>query len=415
MRLGVKETLLLGLGLREAFSFWTGHPFDFELWVRLGYQVFHGADPYTYIKPAPGLTFANVFSAESGPVIGYLPFWPFLTALLYGVYSVVGFGNRFVYYFLLKQPTILGDLLLAYLIYRYVLKRRPDKAVFALRVWIFLPFTIIVSSIWGMFDSIAMVFVLLALATTGYTARSVWSGLGTFAKSIPGIYILPLTLRNRRKWWGAGLAIGIPALMTLGTVVYQGWTFIAVGNTLASTSLKGGESMSFFDIFFYLNSLNLLPASLDPWLEPIGLLWVPAVLIAVAWSLRKFGTGEDEGVLQSLLVVTLVFLIFKSQVNEQYAIYLISLSLVDYAVWNRDRGRVFAYTVVVATAFLLVNNIFLIRFVSPSLPDAASIDFALAQQLGGIRLGIKFLLGSAFTVLNLLYLRRIATDKPTSP
>src|SRR5206468_12504221 len=45
--------LLLGLLVREAFSFWTGHPYDFELWIRNGYFVSQGATPYSaYLSSA---------------------------------------------------------------------------------------------------------------------------------------------------------------------------------------------------------------------------------------------------------------------------------------------------------------------------------------------------------------------------
>ena len=91
----IATALLIGLLIREIFSFWTGHPFDFELWVRLGCAMVHGGDPYGSLPPVLGLSFANVYSSQNSATIGYLPFWPILTGLLYIVYSKVGFGNRF--------------------------------------------------------------------------------------------------------------------------------------------------------------------------------------------------------------------------------------------------------------------------------------------------------------------------------
>ena len=34
--------VVMGLLIREAFSFWTGHPFDFEIWLRNAYFVSRG-------------------------------------------------------------------------------------------------------------------------------------------------------------------------------------------------------------------------------------------------------------------------------------------------------------------------------------------------------------------------------------
>jgi hypothetical protein len=101
--------------VREAFSFWTAHPFDFEIWVRVGYWVARGYTPYDATPVAPGLTFSPVFTGTNHAAIGYLPLWPLLLAAIYLLYTVVGFGTPFAYYFLLKQPMILGDFALGYL------------------------------------------------------------------------------------------------------------------------------------------------------------------------------------------------------------------------------------------------------------------------------------------------------------
>jgi hypothetical protein len=159
--------LIFGLLIREAFSFWTGHPFDFELWVRLGYAVVHGVNPYAPLPPVTGLTFANIYSPQDSATIAYLPFWPLVTGLLYLVYVAVGFDNRFAYYFLLKQPIIAGDMSLAYLLYSYISSRtsRQGPSLWAARFWALSPFTLIVSGIWGMFDSLSMCFILASIMT----------------------------------------------------------------------------------------------------------------------------------------------------------------------------------------------------------------------------------------------------------
>ena len=123
----------------------------------------HGGDPYGILPPVPGLSFANVFSIDNAPVIAYLPFWPLITGLIYVIYSIVGLNDRFVYYFLLKQPAIFGDIGLAYLLYSYVSSRKlGDGGFWVLSFWLFSPFMIIISGIWGMFDSIAISFLMIS-------------------------------------------------------------------------------------------------------------------------------------------------------------------------------------------------------------------------------------------------------------
>src|SRR5450759_3309722 len=159
----VKALFVLALLAREVFSFWTGHPYDFELWVRTGYWVVRGVSPYGFVPPAPGVSFLNNISAGGNPTVAYLPFWPLLLGGLYEVYSFLGSPSPLVYYSLIKQPIIICDILLAYFLYRHLERRNSDKALFVLKVWLFSPFNIILSGIWGMFDAIPMLFVVLAL------------------------------------------------------------------------------------------------------------------------------------------------------------------------------------------------------------------------------------------------------------
>ena len=404
-RARVHFLLLAGLLIREAFSFWTGHPTDFELWVRLGFAMNHGGNPYGVLSAVPGLSFSNAFSYLTAPTIAYLPFWPLVTGAIYALYSLLGFSNRFVYYFLLKQPIIFGDISLAYLLYRYVSSRKEGPvARWVLSFWLFSPFTIILSSIWGMFDSIAMAFVFMSILSTRQVSKSIWAGLGTFAKSIPIIYSIPLTM-NRRKDIGAlTVAVVIPTVLSAFTFLVMGWPLSTVSATLESAAAKGWWSMSFWDAVFYLNFLGRFPALPQIEYTILGLLWVPAVIIFTALAFKRFQTETDYGLIQVLIVVTLAFLIFKARVAEQYAIYLLALGAVDVALWNPGRKRLLYGTLIVAIIYLILNNYFLVRFLSPIYPGFVNFEGAMYDLIGPIRYALSFLLGTVFTCLNLLYL-----------
>ena len=397
--------LLLGVLVREVFSFWTGHPSDFELWVRLGYAMSHGGNPYGALLPVPGLSFADVFSATNGPTIAYLPFWPIVTGLMYVIYSHLGFSDRFAYYFLLKQPIIVGDVSLAYLLYSYVSAReRTGRAMWVLRLWLLSPLTVILSGIWGMFDSLAMAFVVISMMSASSVRRGVWSGLATFAKSIPIIYAAPITLREVRKPWGLFTAIALPALFSLAVFVGFGWRISTVSGTLASAAIMGGESMSWWDLFFYLVNLGVMPSVTTTVYRMMGLVWVPALLVITVWAFRKFRVVTDHGLVQALLAVTLGFLIFKSRVTEQYSIYLLALSAIDVAVWNPKRKGMLLWTMAVVLIYLVVNNFFLIRFLSPVYLNFPQVESALSQMIGSARYAADFVLGSIFSILNIRYL-----------
>ncbi len=407
--------LVLGLLIRELFSFWTGHPSDFELWVRLGYWMNHGGNPYDTLPPVPGLSFANVFSVGNTPTIAYLPFWPLMTGLIYAIYSMFGFNDRFVYYFLLKQPAILADTALGYLLYSYVSSRKPDGGGFwVLSFWLFSPFTIIISGIWGMFDSIAICFLMISATAISQLRRSFWAGLAVFAKSVPIIYCAPITLRNRRvQELPAFLAaIGLPVALSAATFMIMGWPLSIVSTTVASTAGKGGWSMSIWSGFFYFTYLGLLPSLPPEIYGALGLVWIPALVIFTWIAIRRFRTETDHGLFQALLVCTLAFLIFKAQVAEQYALYFFALATIDVALWNPRRKRLLVATVVVAMIYLVMNNYFLIRFLSPVYPGFVEFENGMYSMIGPARYAMNFLTGTAFTILNVSYLADVLTGKP---
>ena len=148
MKTAVLKAIIVGLLIREAFSFWTGHPYDFELWVRTGYWVVRGVDPYGIVPVAPGVSFVADLSAGGTPTVAYLPFWPLLLGGIYAVYAALGSPNPLLYYFMVKQPIIVGDVAFAYLLYRFLDRRGSGRAMLAMKLWLFSPFNILLSSIW---------------------------------------------------------------------------------------------------------------------------------------------------------------------------------------------------------------------------------------------------------------------------
>lgn len=415
-----RTMLVLGLAIREAFSFWTGHPFDFEVWVRTGYWVAHGVTPYAPLPFVQGLSFANDFGGPGfQPAVGYLPLWPLLCGAIYDLFSVIGAGNRFVYYFMLKQPVILGDVLLAFLIYLYVQRERPEAADKALALWLFSPLPIILSGIWGIFDGLAMAVVMLGLVAPAGRTRALWEGLAIFVKSIPVIFILPLGYSRDRKVSGWIIAIAVPVLLTVAAVFLAGWPWVpppgsssAVIKTLASTLPKKGFPLSLWGTLLYLNLINVVPSSTVTWITSwAGYLWIPAVAVASLLAWRWFGFKTDRGVVHSMLLVTFVFLLARGQVNEQYAVYSLALVLLDAALWSPPRMRLFYAMTAVVLAALVTNNFLLIRFLSPIYPGALQLESTLVGEVYQLKNAVQYAEGLAFCALNIWYIALLVRER----
>src|SRR6266566_2921812 len=201
--------VLLGLLIREALSFWTGHPYDLEVWVRNAYFVGQGQNPYSaFFPPVPGLSFT--YLQQTLPGVGYLPVWPLIVAGFYRVYAGLPF-SRFFLYFLIKQPTVLADTYLGVLIYRMILQwgGTREARLRALRYWTFFPYPVVISAVWGQFDA----------------------------------------LRERGLRRGPALiSIAIPAGLTFLIFQGMGWDYLGVTRMSASASHGGGAGMSYVNI-----------------------------------------------------------------------------------------------------------------------------------------------------------------------
>ncbi len=351
---------------------------------------------------APGVSFANDFGGGGNAAIGYLPFWPILLGALYEFYAFLGSPSPFVYYFLLKQPVIICDVLLAYFLYRYLDRRGSDKASFVLKVWLFSPFNILLSGIWGMFDAIPMLFVVFALTARPGAYRGIWAGMATFAKSIPVIYAIPLA-RGPKPLRNLALAIGIPAVASLAIVWLTGWSFSVFGSTVQSTLGTGRLSLSLWEVLFYLNYIGAIPNSTLDFFGWAGYIWIAAVGIAIILAHRWFGFDTERGIVQSLILVTLTFLLLRGQVNEQYALYLFALALIDVAMWSPQRRNLILASVAAVLMFNVTNDLLLIRYLSPIIPQALAIESSIIAKINPERNTMLFFEGMAFWAINVYY------------
>src|SRR2546425_6721653 len=243
--------VLVGLAVRECFSFWTGHPFDFEVWLRNAAYVSQGANPYSSFRPVPGVSFE--FLDQSIGSIGYPPFWPIVVAGIFDGYRFLSIDNRFVLYFLLKQPIVIGDVLLGLSMYRAVLAwgGSRDAALRALRFWSLFPYAIVISAIWGQFDALVALLWLTFISTSSRKKRGMSLGFSIFLKVLPIIYAPYLLLRERGRSRATVLVgIALPAGLTSAVFLLTGWSLTpflgTVGNNVQGSVVVGMTYMNLF-------------------------------------------------------------------------------------------------------------------------------------------------------------------------
>ena len=408
----IRYALAIGLAIREAFSFWTAHPFDFEIWIRLGYYVSKGLDPYRYTGPVPGLSLPGTGSL---PSIGYPPLWPLIQALVYDFYSALDVSNRFLYYFIVKQEMIIPDLVVGYLLF-LVLSRsgRGTAGKQALLFWMLCPFVIVVSALWGMFDQLVLVFVLAALLFRQDTLRSsLAEWIGILLKGIPIIF-LPVLVQTQpgvsRKLFYLTVCLALTAVLSLVPyLLLPSWNYSALAGTGTDIVHKVGNSLNYWIVPYVMS--NVYGVTLNPsFLGAVGYIWIPALAVAYVFCyrpLQRRGLALENLVL-TLLVVTLVFFLTRTQINEQYVIYFIGLGLLDLALSGPGRKRLFHGIWVSGFVFLFANNTYMVRFLAPVSVYYSQLDSSLTSGLSGdVRFSLMLTAGLAFTAFCVAYLRSV--------
>ena len=374
--------LAAGLLVREAFSFWTGHPYDFEVWIRTGYEVAHGTNPYSNFWPAvPNVSFA--YLSQTLPAAAYLPFWPALLGAIYRLWEAVGGGDRFALYFLLKQPGILADIATAYLLYRLVVRWTGDRraAAAVLSFWAFFPYAIAISAIWGQFDSIVVVVLLALLFARSSLERNLVDGVGIFVKWLTVIF-LPLEFLRERgpRRLAVVIALALAVVLTVGVFELAGWSFGHLGPLSTSQTHGGGLGMN----YVFLLSLGAVsgPLSRVPFFYALlPYAWVPGVVIAGILAARWVRPDDPRAELRAMLLVVTVFLLLRWGLYEQYMVYLFSLVALDVAAFHPGRRAFLTFTAVLAGVYLLVNNDLGLRFLGPV--NAGVVTYAMAVDASG--------------------------------
>ena len=420
MEKNVLKMLALCILIREIFSFWTGHPWDFEVWVRVGYYVANGVNPYTLLDPMPGLSFSGY---STMPSIGYPPLWAFICASMYKLYASMGYPSRFIYYFLLKQPAIFGDALTAYSLHKFISRfGGGERALYAIKFWAFCPFTILISSIWGMFDGFAVGLVLSSLLLLSSSGRWKWSsfllGLSVFLKLLPAIYIPILALFKdlRRRSSFASLSISIPLLLSILPFAIYGWDLSGFFNCVSSQATKYPGLMTFWSLLEYIQYSTLgATSAFKLSLSLLSLIWAPTLSVFYLTALRSPRFNLKE-LIQALLITTCLLLLTRLVIPEQFAIYPMALALIDACLWHPRRLNALHAIWILASIYAVINNTLLIRFLSPVSIEAFNLDIAINNNLPTAQIRYLLMHASAtiYSIVILRYFLKVWRESSTS-
>ena len=221
----------------------------------------------------------------------------------------------------LKIPIFAADIAVVYLLARFD-KRKAQ-------IYALCPYVIFVSAIWGMFDAMVALFLLLSYLT--FEKNYFVSGV-TYGLSLMKLYtavLLPLyVVRLYGRWRELAMFLGGLALTLLPVVYFLALSPSAVWNVLVTfqgTRVMGGVNLYNFvwivpDVIFDL-VVSAIPNVL--------------VVIGIIYLLRRF--GRRGPMLEAMLAIMLLSFLFGRVLNEQFLVSIFPMMLLckkcDYRLW----------------------------------------------------------------------------------
>lgn len=350
--------LTSGLVIHLYVSPFSAHLYDMRVWFETGEFIINGAyldddkpiyNIYTYAKKA--------FAAGKYPEGAYIytPFWAYICAfshLLTQFLSQAGLTIGEHYYFLqlfvFKIPIVLSNMLIAIILLKISrLHNLNNKRTYLLLIgYLFNPYVIEVSSIWGNFHNIATLFLLLSyyLWQRGKKEYSLLSLGISIAVKLSPIFIVPIYLL-KMKWKGKKAFIKNLILIFSPTIIiclpFIIWDF----NSFISVMLLTGVSTSCNNFSWWSGVWRILNIYVSTPTDPLSYanpLLATMVIITniIAYSSLLFAYFWFRKKKLSLLSGTILTFMFiyatHRYVQETWIIWVIPFVLLDILI-NEER------------------------------------------------------------------------------
>lgn len=334
---GKYKHYLLSFLIQLALAGFLIHEWDGVVLITSAKQFLQGVTPYQTALQAPPYTFGT-----------WLQMWyayPPLPLLMFSATYAPCFyflgENLILERIFIKLSFILGNLLCAYLVYRFVAEvSSKENASRAEKLVLYNPFLIYIAAAWGMFDIWMVNFMLLSLLYLRQDKlgkAGICYGLSLLVKPIPVIFgpVLLAYIWNKKggilkpaifgSWAVAAFSIvSLPFFLTCP----QGFVNQVIGMHAARAPF-GLSPLH----FFYGEALEATRHISFPGLSSsvitaisIALLFISISIIFLYCYLKK--EWEEKGLLVLLFLITLTFTIFSKGVSPQHYVIPVVLAVV---------------------------------------------------------------------------------------
>lgn len=283
------------------------------------------------------------YSAPNQPPLYILLFvllraiWEFINTTAYSLNQSVGlFPSAFVWFwesrgmiFLVKLPSVLADLTIGFLIYRFLKPKKPSWSMPVLVLWLFNPLVWYNSAIWGQTDAVVNLLGLIGivkLLNKKLIGSAVWFTLsflfkGSLAIFVPVLIFVAIRQKHEVKTWlkAAAASLLVGALISIWfhpKLDLYFWLFKLYNNQILPGEI-GFLTANAFNFWWLIDPGRTydskmffgLSARLWGYVLSLGLI-LPLVL-----KLKKI---KSKNVFFALSLSALITFLFMSRIHERY-------------------------------------------------------------------------------------------------
>lgn len=302
-----------------------------------------------------------------------------------------------------KLPGIIADLLIGYLIYKFLKERKNKLAILLTSVWLFNPVTWYNSAIWGQTDAIVN---LLALASIILLLKRdlkkslVFLALsilfkGSLALFIPIIIAYAIFQRYSVKKWLESIFFGITTATLVSVWFHPKWDLFVWLFNLYKNRIFPGEigylTANSFNFWWLVNPGRVLDSTL--YLGVPARLWgiIVALTIFIILICYLWKKQNEKRLLISLAVISLVSFLFMTRIHERY---LYPFFIPGTILLGSIPSIVIPYVVLSLTHLLNLYNLFW----APGIPflERLYLNQAFPKAISLINLAVFFWLSLYF-------------------
>ncbi len=341
--------------MQVTLGIFLGHYYDQRSFLDTGYLVAIGQNPYithniTVFPQNPLLSGAN-------PIIGYPPLWPLLLGAIYQATYALN-QNLFLYNFATKIPIIVANIALAYATKTFLEHLNADKKIveFSFLFLLFNPFTLLTTAAWGEYDTVIALLCILALYFLSVGKTKTSSILLAFSAVLKPISLpllaLPLLFtkgNNRRK------NILYLSIMAITVVALWFFPFYLLNwvppdsPTLATSYFRMAGGMTLFNSVEIFTGTTNLPSFLDF----LGYLWIPAVLIGY-YAVYRNPPKNLTQLAEKATALLLIFFLTRTWLSEPNLNLIIAFLLITMACGKISKTT-FHLSWIIALFFMFLN------------------------------------------------------------